>query len=606
MAGNSTVYDVKVRYALDDRASKGASGMASGFDKASSSAMSLKGVLATIGGAAVLKKGYDALIGFNNEIDQMKIGLSTVMQMQLHLPFAKAKNEADKLFDVFQQMAKKSPATTKDFMEMANAIAPAVALAGGGPEKLAKLTQGGVIASMVLGVRSDVAALDIKQMLAGTVSTKDQLAQQLLGSQGIKHEDFNKMSGDKRAGLVEKMLSQDSLKTAADQFGESFKGQISTIQDTLQMALGNVGKPLMASITAEVKKMNTWIERHPKLIAEWGSKLSATIKGAFEFVKSVSGWLVDNKEILFAIGKTFLAFKGAQLGTNIFKNFVGGMSNLVEKMKGAGSTVASLFSGGGSGSVTGGFKGLVGILSGAGGVIPALGLMAGAVGIVTELLNTHAEDDKKARAAQIDINEAIGDIPEMMDRRQQLKDTLAGKGMMAGMSKDPMMRQRMETELEGINKNLFDPEKMGAAIQKIDEEARKHGGSGFRDSTKSMMSISDLPSMFDYEDQGKSKKVTEEVMRFMESFNHLTMDQRDSAFKAAFPEQYGITKQDTPEQSDPSAGWKAGSGKDINVTIQKIEVASEDPDRFVFGIAKLSENAAKHPTSSQHTVVGGF
>ena len=606
MAGNSTVYDVRVKYALDDRASKGAQGISSACDKAAGSALSLKGALMAVGGVAALKKGYDMLIGFNSEIDQMKIGLSTVMQMQLHLPFAKANKEADKLFNTFQEMAKKSPATTKDFMEMANAIAPGVALAGGGPDKLAKLTQGAVVASIALGEKADMVALDVKQMLAGTVGVKDRTAMQLLGSKKIDHLEFNKKSGSERAQLVEELFSQDALQKAADQFGESFKGQTSTLQDTLQIALGQVGKPLMASITDEVRKMNEWITKHPKLIAEYGEKLGSMIKGAFEFVKGVAGWMVENRELLFTIGKTFLIFKGAQMGTNVIKGFVGGLTNMVGQMKTAGSTVVGLFTGSGGGGIGGAFKGLTGILQGAGGVIPALGLFVGALGIVTELLNTHAEEDKKAKAAQVSLHEAVSDFPELQARKQQLKDALSGKGAMAGLAGNDEMRKRFETELEGLNKTVFDPEKMGGILKKISEESKAHGGSDFSTLTSQQMRKAErfIPSMFDSRDSTKSAEVTNEVLSFFKSFNTMRGDIRDEALKYAFPEQFG-----TPDKKDvkgPDSTWTPGKTGDIKVTINKIEVASEDPDRFVFGIAKLSENAAKHPTSSQHTMVGGF
>lgn len=603
MAGNSTVYDVKVRYALDDKASKGFGGIASAADKASNSAFSLKGALMAVGGVAALGKAKSMLIDFNSEIDQMKIGLSTVMQMQLHIPFAKANKEADKLFDTFQQMAKKSPATTKDFMEMANAIAPGVALAGGGPDKLAKLTQGAVTASIALGERADVVALDIKQMLAGTVGMKDRTAMQLLGGMGMEHTDFNKKSGSERAGLVEKMLSQEALQHAADQFGDSFKGQISTIQDQLEISLGQVGKPLMASITDEVRKMNGWIEKHPKMIQEYVTKFGNMIKGAFDFVKNVAGWLVDNREILFTIGKTFLVFKGINMGVSLVKSFKDSIGGMVGTMQTAVGSLKSAFGAGGGEGALGGFGRLGSILSAAGPVIGGLTLFSGALSVATQLMDLHAEDDKKARAAQMSLHEAVEDFPDLQKRRKDLQDSLSGKD---GMRLPSEMQSRYQTELESIQNKLFDPEKMGEVLKKISEESKTHGGSDFSMLTSEQMRKPEvfIPSMFDSKDADKSAQITNEVLDFFKTFNGVNSQVREEALKYAFPEQFGTpTKKDTVA---PDSSWKPGSSKDINVTIQKIEVASEDPDRFVFGIAKLSENAAKHPTASQHTMVGGF
>lgn len=593
---------------MDDRASNGARSIASACDKAAGSAFSLKGALAAIGGAVALNKAKSLLIDFNSEIDQMKIGLSTVMQMQLHMPFAKANKEADKLFNTFQELAKKSPATTKDFMEMANAIAPAVAMAGGGPDKLAKFAQGGVIASLALGERADVAALDIKQMLMGTVSVKDRLAQQLLASKGMDHLEFNQKSGAERAALVEELFSQDALKTAADQFGESFKGQTAAIQDNLQIALGQVGKPLMSALTDEVRKWNDWLTKHPKLIAETVSELGGMIKDAFGFVKSVMGWLVENRDILFTIGKTFLVFKGVQMGANLIKSFKDGISNMVGTMKDAASNLKSAFSGSsGDSGALGGLGRLGKALSAAGPVMLGLTAFSGALEIATHYLRDYVEDDRKARNAQTSLHEATQDIPAMMARRKDLRDALSGKGMLGGLASNDEMRSRFQTELQALEGKLFDPVKMGEVLRKISDESKAHGGSGFENLSLADMNHAErmLPTMFDSQDAKKSAEITREVMSVLELFKNQTLDARREILKQAFPEQWGQSMI-KPEGPAPDAGWKAGSTRDINVNITKIEVASEDPDRFVFGIARLAENAAKHPTASQHATPGGM
>lgn len=607
MSGNSTVYDVKVRYALEDKASNGAKGIASACDKAAGSAFSLKGALMAVGGMAALSKAKSALIDFNSEIDQMKIGLSTVMQMQLHMPFAKANKEADKLFNTFQEMAKKSPATTKDFMEMANSIAPAVAMMGGGPEKLAKLSQGGVIAGLALGERADVTALDIKQMLMGTVSVKDRLAQQLLASKGLNHLEFNDKSGGERAKLVEEMLSQDALKTAADQFGNSFKGQISTLQDTLQIALGDVGKPLMASITDEVKKMNSWIERHPKTIAEIGKNLGSMIKNTFEFVKSAATWLIENKDTLLTIGKIFLVFKGAQLAQGAIKGFIGGLKGISDAMIAAKNGMSGALMGGG------GLISTVGKLgSGLLGVLPAVAAFTAALFEAADWVSDHMpnqlHDDKSKIQTLKDAGNALYEAEEITKRIKAIDETA-------------VMTDELKTERANLMAKFNDPSFMGPMLKELDKIS---GGKYSRMSptqflargvgVDSQFSITDGNRGAAAQVLGKSFGVDEvssqagikmlaEVSETLEMMQMaMGVYEREDIFREAFKEKFGPPK----AVPDPSGDWKAGKTSDINVTIQKIEVASEDPDRFVFGIAKLSENAAKHPTASQHTVVGGF
>lgn len=602
MAGNSTVYDVRVRYALEDKASKGASSMASSFDKAHDSVFSLHNAIKALAVEKIFEKGKELLIDFNQEMDNLKISMTTVMQMNMHMPFEKASAAADKLFDTFQEMAKKSPLMTKDFMEMAAQIAPAVSMAGGGVDKLQKMTQGALTAGLAFNVRPEQMAMDIQEMFAGNVRLTSRTARQLLASQGLDHNEFNKKSATERAGITEKILTDPAVLNASARASHTLAGESSTFKDNIQIALGQVGRPLMTEMTKQMAQMNHWIERHPKLISEYVGKFGGMIKDAFGFFKSVAGWMVDNSNLLFSLGKIFLVFKGAQLGTNVIKGFVGSMGDMVKSVKNAGGAFSGLFSGG-----VGGLVGRFGALGSAiGGALPVIGLFTGALEVAATLLNGHNEDDKKAKDAQMSLHEAVSDFPDLQKRRKDLTDILAGKGPQGGMAQDPNMRQRFQSELDQLNSKVFDPEKMGTVLKKISEESKAHGGSDFSMLTMEQMRKPEafIPSMFDSRDAAKSAEVTNEVLSFFKTFNNISQDAREQALKYAFPEQFGAP--DKKEIAAPDEGWKGPKSADINVTIQKIEVASEDPDRFVFGIAKIGENAAKHPTASQHTLVGGF
>ncbi|HEY6022206.1 MAG TPA: hypothetical protein VIY48_20765 [Candidatus Paceibacterota bacterium] len=608
MPGNETVYNVRVKYALDAaQANSSLKGMATQADKTGESVFSLKHLVEGLALHEVFKLGKEALVDFNNEMTNLKIGLATVMNMNLHMPLAKANKEADKLFNTFQDLAKKSPLTTKDFAEMATAISPAIAMAGGGPDKLAKITAGALTAGLAYGSRADITAMDVQEMMMGNVTKRNRLGNELLGSIGMDHEEFNKKDAKTRAQLVEKMFDQQGLKDAADRFGQTFKGQTSTLKDNLQIALGEVGKPLMEAMTAEVSKWNKWIEKHPKLIAETGERLAGMIKGAFEFVRDAGSWLVDNRETLFEIGKIFLVFKGAQIGTSVFKSFADGIGKLADGAKTASMTLVSMFQGGSAGSITGAFGGLVGILKGAGGVIPALSLFVGGLSLATTLLNTHSELDKKARAAKTSIHEAVGDFPGLMERRKFLEDTLAGKGTYGAALKDsPEMRERYSTELEGVKSKMFDSEKMGEALKKISEASEQNGGIGFKNLTLADMQHAErfMPNLYAHGEAASNNKVAEEMLSTLKLFENMTLDARREALKYAFPEQWGSPT--TQKPATPDGGWTGGEKPNINVTIQRIEVASEDPDRFVFGLAKVAEQAVKHKTQSSHTIAGGF
>jgi len=598
MPGTSTIYDVKVKYNLEDKASGGVKQIASATDRAAQSAFSLKSALAAVGGFAILHKGKEALIDFNSEIEQMKIGMTAVMQMQLHMPFKKASEEADKLFKTFQELAKKSPATTKDFMEMANAIAPAVAAAGGGPSKLAKLTQGGVIASLAMGERADVVGRDIKQMLAGTVGVRDPIAMQLLASKGIDHKDFNAKSGTERAKLTEDLLGNNqAFKDAADRMGESFAGQVSTFKDSLQITLGQVGLPLMQAMSAEVKRWNNWIEKHPKLIKEWVTSFGEKIKAGFEFLKGVGQWFVEHKDLLMSLAKTFVLFKGASIATNVFQRFTQGVGGMADSIKNAMSGFAS----GGVMGAVGGFGKLIPVV---GTVIQGLTLFSGALEIASSLLNNHAEEDRKAREKAISLNEATGEVPGMMSRRGQLKTLI-------GQASDPDLKNRLMQEQQNLDKKLFSPETLGLALRKINEASEQHGGISLKalpNDASGLLSTNLLAKVgantFDPKNIQENTRIMQQVDATLKAFQNLPSQMREEALKFAFPEQYGMpTPDETPA---PDEGWKNLKSADVNVTINKVEVASEDPDRFVFGLVQIADQAIKHSTQSQHILPGGL
>jgi hypothetical protein len=593
----STVYDVKIKYALDDgKASKNASTLAGNLDKAGASAFSLKGALAAVGGAALFMKAKSALIDFNSEIDSMKINLSTIMQLQLKMPFEKANIEANKLFDTFQEMAKKSPATTKDFLEMAQAIAAPIAMLGGGPDKLAKLTQGAVIASQAFGVQADVAARDIGGMLRGNVTQKDPLAQQLISSAGMELDAFNALSGKDRANKTEEWLSSPAIKKAADAMGESMKGQVSSLEDQLQITLGQVGRPLMEGITAEVKKWNGWIEKHPRLIASYVKDFAGMLTDAFSFIKNTAGWLVENKELLFAIGKTFLAFKGAQLGTQVFKRMTDSMGLFAGNVKGMASSIGGIFTGGGGGGVLGGFSKMIPAISG---VILGFELLTGALDLLRGWL--HKEADNKAKNAAATMAEAVGGVSGNIIKRKSLKDRLADK--------NSTTRAQDQAEYDALTSKINDPLVMGEALRNLAATNVKNGGTDLSQLSMAewMTAERHLPSTYSSTDSLKTAQLGAEAGLAIEEFKKMTADAKREVLKVAFPDRWGqYMPSGTPDPAATEFKDLNPTKTEVNVTINRIEVASEDPDRFVFGLVKIADNAMKNKTASQHTTSGGF
>ncbi len=597
MSSNSTVYDISVKYRMDDKATGGIKGLASATDKAASSAWSLKGALAAAGGMAALHFGKELLVDFNQEMDDLKISMTTVMQMNMHMPFEKASAAADKLFFTFQDMAKVSPAMTKDFMEMASAIAPAVSAAGGDIGKLEKMTQGAIGAGIAFHVRPDQMSMDIQEMLAGNVRLSSRTANQMIRSQGLDHKEFNALSGKDRAKMTEKILGDPAIMKALERSSHTMAGEMSTVKDNLQIALGEVGRPMMVAMTEEVRKWNTWIENHPKLIKEYVTSFANMIKDAFSFVKSVGGWLVDNRELLFSIAKAFLLFKGAQMGSNMVKTFAEGISKMGSSLMDGANTIKGMFSTGG------GFVSVLGAMPGAiGAAVQGLSLFVGALEIASALLNTHSAQDKKNRENAISLNEATGDIPGLLERNKDIRKNWKGASADA--------KEKMQTELFANNAKLG-PEGMGLALRKINEVSEKNGGASLKDMSNdvngllSRTLLAQLPDTYSHDSVTENTKIMRQVDATLTHFQNMTAADRLEALKVAFPDQYGMP---TPaEDKSPGKDWSGGNGDTkVSVTINKVEVASEDPDRFVFGLVQIADQAVKHRTQSKHAMSGGL
>lgn len=613
----STIYDVKVRYTLDDKAGKGAKALAGEMDRAGKSASTLSGALAGIGLAGAFMAGKKLLIDFNSEIDQMKIGMTTIINMQLKKPWEEASKAADGLFVKFQELAKKSPATTKDFMTMAAAITPVITSLGGGIDKIEKLTQGAVLAGIATGTRADVAALDIKQMLMGTVTERDMMAQQLISSTGMTKEAFNDLDAAARGSMVENLLQSPSLLKAADEFGASFAGQVAAFTDQLQIGLGVVGKPLMAAMGQEVKKWNDWIEKHPRTIARISKEIGTFLKDSFEFISKSVGWLVEHRDTIMAIGKTFLVFKGASLATGLIGDAAKGIGGFVESLKKGGNSITNLFSSGlGGGGITGGFNALSKALTGIGGAVPALALLATAAGELWGIFTQH-NNDEKAKSLRMSFDEALGETGTSARRLGEIEKMFAPKYVngVASSEAEALKKSdfekytRLITEKQTLENKFKDPALLGAFIRGMDEARKKAGMHGLKD-----MSYQDFIehgktglsfSMFEklYADSADAKDILSNLNETLQRFGMIDKATKWDAFRLAFPDQFPGYKPDAAKTE--LSNWKdpgAGEKTDVKVTIHRIEVASDDPDRFVFGMVNAFSKMAKNPTQAASAI----
>lgn len=233
-----------------------------------------------------------------------------------------------------------------------------------------------------------------------------------------------------------------------------------------------------------------------------------------------------------------------------------------------------------------------------------------AVSLATSFLsdnNSIEEQNKRNRENALSLEQAIGDYPALRARRDTLNTMMGPDGMFRNGSSE--LKQRLLNERNSINSQLYDPEKIGLILRKLDEDSTSHGGLSLKnmalDDTGllSKKILAWLPQTADTDHMKENTEIMKKIGAFFDTFQNIPADQRRLALQYAFPAQFG-TPNPMPEVAE---GWGGNPTKpEINVTIQKVEVASEDPDRFVYDLVNMAEQATKHSTQSQHIIPGGF
>jgi len=145
---------------------------------------------------------------------------------------------------------------------------------------------------------------------------------------------------------------------------------------------------------------------------------------------------------------------------------------------------------------------------------------------------------------------------------------------------------------QGSSGNPHDASNLEYEAMQLRTSARetmdKYGqGANYVNAMLAMASTKTGQSLEQLKASEKTNLLLEEYLRG----NYMNLDQILAAL--------GFTK--------PDSKWGGNAtGKDVNINIQKVEVASSDPDRFIFGLVNMAEQVLKHPTQSQHTIAGGF
>jgi hypothetical protein len=632
--GASTIYDIRLRYLMEDRATRGTQKLTEATDRAARSSGGLQKALGLVGGAITTYFGArmagKALIGFNADLEQAKITMAGMLQLNMGGEWASNMAYATRLVSDFQQIAKQSVGTTKDFVDMASLITRPVVAAGASMSDLRDITKGAVIAAKAFGIQAEVAALDVEQALMGGLTKRERFARALLEPAGFTTESFNALDPKKRLEELAKALRGPAVQAMAKAQEKSFAGVLSTFQDNLQMAFGRVGLPLMKAISAEFDRWNAWLDKHPKTLEEMGKKLSDGLITAFTVIKDVATFFYDHADLLLTVAKAWAGLKIGRMAGDLLGGAAGAGGSFLQAVGAkllernvdsmgvkAASFGASLLNASSAllkfspaiGLAIGAFEGLWSWWRGKkdAETEEELRLKGGVKTVLKDFLQSAPDRAQRVKAIvnsggaegalaaglkATDIELAVGKVLSRgsLSTRQAVEESGLATFQHGGSSSDQLKAELAQQSLKEMDQQWQSARASLAKFAIEENLLLQRNGEWMTDSNKLQLTVRDRLGL-----------TTGEFNKFSTALRLLELDLQRGTVNAR--ELLGLAKmneeagQVTPFGERDPVGAAAAKPK-VNIIINRIEVQSDDPDRFAFGLVESFRDAAKNPSSA--------
>lgn len=594
----TTTYDVLLRYRVGNEATNEAAKLHDQLGKAHHSAEGLGHVLGHIGvlagGVFGIHGAWESLVKFNAEVENAKISLTAMMQGGFGGSFQWARGQAEAMYSEFQKFSQKTPMTTQEMLEFGRGVAMATQQAGGSIADIVNVTEQGAIAAKAYGFEAALASREISEMLQGNIRATEPFTKALAGAGHKSLEELRAMTAAQRLEFLKTTLNSPALKDAVSSMSQSFSGVTSTLVDKLQILMGKIGLPLFKAITAEVSRWNEWIDKNDVKISHFADTVAHGLVDAFSTVKSVFSFIYEHADLFIAIGKTWAAVK------------VGGM---------LGGSLGGLIGGGG---------GNLGKALAVGIGAYELGKAMGLDNLGKNLGASFADLTGRSTKYDAMLEQVTNSMSVLEQATKDAATRMGGEGNAASLQGGIDFTQRRIEALQAAAKegsesfsDLFgmtrkalaaagiteDEVRQAGGFQKLlnREQARNDANVGRRDAaaleTVGFMELLERSSLTEYQRQTLNEmKAQNEIFGYIN--NHLAR-----GVPIDVKEIVALLRGNT---ADPEGTHKNIAEKPkVNVTIHRIEVASDDPDRFVFSMINSFRDAAKNPSSALSTLREG-
>lgn len=666
---NEATYGVRLKYMVDDRGRAATRAMVNDTRRLKHEAAAARSEFARIGsvivGAYGARAAGKALIGFNATVQDTKLQIQGMLALARRTDLADQARDAEKLYSSLQKRAASLPGTTQEYVQMASRITRVIADAGGSTKELEDMTVGAVVAAKSLGEQWEVAARDIEQGLMGRYNTTDPFLSKILPTIGYAGEEgrtkWRGLSKEKRFTEMQKALTQKQITQLAEQQGQSFSGVMSTLQDSMEQTLGKVGKPLFEAITVEIKRWNAWMVDNQGKVESIAKTLGEGLVKGFNVVKDTLGFLVSHADTLLTLGKIWAAIK---IGSMLQGGVAMARSKGGEAMSGLAAWMApardrfnpqtggyeTIAAGAGRQRITAGSAlENAGLLAQAGltgyAIGQALGLdklghdMGRQIAIWTGRMDENYLAWEKLQEATRKVTDAMERAAAAADKnakneaeKARAVTNVQGMSYLYGqaanllgdraraMAARPMGRAgqfggeagpTIDAQSEQLIRQAAG--KLGIAIDSLDRlsgpqlqaimGSLRDTSSALKTRAETVTTLSQgnfdvaLSTLTDYQ-----KRTLDKQQAMLEVSQHI-----NQSIAQGIPYNYGtildIMRKNT---QDPTGKHVDVAEKPkVNVTIQRIEVQSDDPDRFAFGLVEAFRDAAKNPSSAFATLREG-
>lgn len=605
--GSSTIYDIKLRYMLEDRASRGMQRIANNAERASKQTGFLRnhmGKLAALGMASFgLAKAGKALVGFNSDMEQAKTTMAGMIQLNVGGQWEDNLKKSNDLITDLQARAKRSVGTTTEFVKMAAMIARPITAAGLGMKDLADITAGAAVAARAFNIKTEMAALDIEQVLMGLITKKDRFAMALLSPifklRNLTMETFRDLDARSRADILKEAFNSSTLQDMAAAQADTFAGVFSTFQDAVQRFGGQVGMPLFKALTSEIKSWGTWMDKNQDKVTAFANKVGGALSTGFSAIKSVINTIYKHRDLIMVLAKMWLAKKVLTIGFGK----MAGMAEWAHAISGNSVMMAKW-----SGRI--------------GNMLPKLQLAA--VGLSAFAIGAKLAADNVLRSQEKRITSRV-DKSTFADKSATLKRLNSGGGMtenekrwMAAAGQDlekyklvaaksllrEAARMGMVTDSGGVSQAGIQKVSGASGSKKSMSLLDKYGADALADNKRVLSIYKEVNEIYrgDLAEAVAMSKYISAIRnaQFVTATNMENMGKElYSAAVSVKDSMLGFAKSIDVFGFFDKKGKKAQTKKKgpktkIKVDIHKIEVQSDDPDRFAFQLMSTLSDAVKN------------